>query len=105
MKPTQPHRGISIPKGYHIQNNYAATMSNRLQWNPSIPSSECAAEQTPRTAEPVEERIHQWRTRKRPSQETARGLRLTFGHIVGNRADFNLLVDPVSVNVGMKREI
>jgi len=63
MKPTQPHRGISIPNGYRIQNNYAATMSNRLQWNPSIPSSECAAERTPRTAKPVEERIHQWRTR------------------------------------------
>ena len=63
MKPTQPYRAISIPNGYHIQNNYAATMSNRLQWNPSIPSSECAAERTPRTAKPVEECTYQWLTR------------------------------------------
>jgi hypothetical protein len=50
MKLTQPHHGILIPNGYHIQNNYTATMSNQLQWNPSIPSSECAAEWTPHTA-------------------------------------------------------
>jgi len=28
MKPTQPHPAISIPNGYHIQNNYAPTMPN-----------------------------------------------------------------------------
>jgi hypothetical protein len=29
IKPTQSHHALSLPNGYHLQNNYAAAMTNR----------------------------------------------------------------------------
>ena len=98
VKPTQSHHAISIPNGYHVQNNYAAAMSNGT-----------AAYLHP-GAQPngltVQQQIQLKNAFTNGQQEMAiavNGSRPAsyIGHVVSNGTNFNLPVGAVGVNVGM----
>jgi len=96
-KPAQPHHPISIPNGYHIQNNYATAMSNGTPayLHPS-------AQQNGLTVQQIQ--LKNAFTNNQPEMAIAvNGSRSAnyIGHVVGNGANFNIPVGAVGVNVGM----
>jgi enhancer of polycomb-like protein len=97
MKPAQPQHPISIPNGYHIQNNYAAAMPNGTPayLHPS-------AQQNGLTVQQIQ--LKNAFANGQPEMAIAvngsRGASY-IGHVVGNGTNFNLPVGAVGVNVGM----
>jgi enhancer of polycomb-like protein len=97
MKPTQSHHAISIPNGYHVQNNYAAAMPNgtATYLHPGAQPNGLTVQQ-----------IQLKNAFANGQQEMAiavNGSRPAsyIGHVVSNGANFNLPVGAVGVNVGM----
>ena len=97
IKPTQSHHALSLPNGYHLQNNYAATMTNGtstyLHHSP---------QQNGLTVPQLQ--LKNAFTNGQPDMAIAvNGSRPAsyIGHVVGNGANFNLPVGTVGVNVGM----
>jgi enhancer of polycomb-like protein len=96
MKPAQPHHSISIPNGYHLQNNYAAAMSNGT---PAYlhPGSQ----QNGLTVQQIQ--LKNAFSNGQPDMAIAmNGSRPAsyIGHVVSNGTNFNLPVGAVGVNVG-----
>jgi enhancer of polycomb-like protein len=94
IKPTQSHHALSLPNGYHLQNNYAPTNTTYLHHSPqqnglTVPQlnqlKNAFTNGQPDMAIPV--------NGSRPASY--------IGHVVGNGANFNLPVGAVGVNVGM----
>lgn len=96
MKPTQDHRAISIPSRCDIQNDYTAAMSNEIL--AFLPPS------MQQDGLPVQlNQLKNASTIGQPEMAIAvNGSRPAsyIGYVVGNRADFNLPVGSISVNVG-----
>jgi enhancer of polycomb-like protein len=96
IKPTQAHPAISIPNGYHIQNNYAPTMPNG-----TTTYLHPGAQQNGLTVPQIQ--LKGAFTNGQPEMPLAvNGSRPAsyIGHVVGNGANFNLPVGAVGVNVG-----
>ncbi|KAI0280469.1 hypothetical protein BGY98DRAFT_1095464 [Russula aff. rugulosa BPL654] len=96
IKPTQPHPAISIPNGYHIQNNYAPTMPNG-----TTTYLHPGAQQNGLTVPQIQ--LKGAFTNGQPEMPIAvNGSRPAsyIGHVVGSGANFNLPVGAVGVNVG-----
>lgn len=96
IKPTQPHAAISIPNGYHIQNNYAPTLPNgtTTYLHPGAQQNGLAVPQL---------QLKGAFTNGQPEMPiTVNGSRAAsyIGHVVSNGANFNLPVGAVGVNVG-----
>ena len=96
IKATQPHSAISIPNGYHIQNNYAPTMPNG-----TTTYLHPGAQQNGLTVPQIQ--LKGAFTNGQPELPIAvNGSRPAsyIGHVVSNGANFNLPVGAVGVNVG-----
>jgi enhancer of polycomb-like protein len=97
MKPSQPHHAISIPNGYHIQNNYAPTIPNGTPTyiHPGTQQNGLAVQQI---------QLKNAFTNGQPEMAIAvNGSRPAsyIGHVVSNGTNFNLPVGAIGVNVGM----
>lgn len=97
MKPTQSHHAISISNGYHIQNNYAASIPNGTPTylHPTTQQNGLNVQQI---------QLKSALTNGQPEMPIAvNGSRPAYniGHVVGNGANFNLPVGAVGVNVGV----
>jgi len=97
IKPTQSHHALSLPNGYPLQNNYAATMTKGtttyLHHSP---------QQNGLTVPQLQ--LKNAFTNGQPDMAIAlNGSRPAsyIAHAVGNGANFNLPVGAVGVNVGM----
>jgi enhancer of polycomb-like protein len=97
IKATQSHHAISIPNGYHVQNNYAAALPNgtATYLHPGAQPNGLTVQQ-----------IQLKNAFTNGQQEMAvavNGSRPAsyIGHVVNNGANFNLPVGAVGVNVGM----
>ena len=96
IKPTQPHAAISIPNGYHIQNNYAPSMPNG-----TTTYLHPGAQQNGLTVPQIQ--LKGAFTNGQPEMPIAvNGSRPAsyIGHVVSNGTNFNLPVGAVGVNVG-----
>jgi enhancer of polycomb-like protein len=96
IKPTQTHAAISIPNGYHIQNNYAPTMPNG-----TTTYLHAGAPQNGLTVPQIQ--LKGAFTNGQPEMPIAvNGTRAAsyIGHVVSNGTNFPLPVGAVGVNVG-----
>jgi enhancer of polycomb-like protein len=96
IKPTQPHPSISIPNSYHMQNNYAPTMTNG-----TATFLHPGAQQNGLTVPQIQ--FKGALTNGQPELPIAvNGSRHAsyIGHVVNNGTNFNVPVGAVGVNVG-----
>ena len=97
VKPTPSHHALSLPNGYHMQNNYAATLTNgtTTYLHPGSQQNGLTVQQL---------QLKNAFTNGQPEMAIAvNGTRPAsyIGHVVGNGTNFNLPVGAVGVNVGM----
>lgn len=97
IKPTQSHHALSLPNGYHLQNNYAAAMTNgaATYLHPNTQQNGLTVPQL--------QLKNAFTNGQQDMAIAVNGSRPAsyIGHVVGNGANFNLPVGAVGVNVGM----
>ncbi|KAF8495934.1 enhancer of polycomb-like-domain-containing protein [Russula emetica] len=93
IKPTQPHAAISIPNGYHIQNNFAPSMPNG-----TTTYLHPGAQQNGLTVPQIQ--LKGAFTNGQPEMPIAVNGSRPAAYIVSNGSNFNLPVGAVGVNVG-----
>ncbi|KAI9437906.1 enhancer of polycomb-like-domain-containing protein [Lactarius psammicola] len=97
IKPSQSHHALSLPNGYHMQNNYAATMTNG-----TATYLHHGTQQNGLTVQQLQ--LKNAFTNGQPDMAIAVNASRPasyIGHVVGNGTNFNLPVGAVGVNVGM----
>ena len=94
IKPTQSHHALSLQNGYHLQNNYAAAMTN---------GSATYLHQQNGLTVPQLQLKNAFTNGQQDMAIAVNGSRPAsyIGHVVSNGANYNLPVGTVGVNVGM----
>ncbi len=97
VKATQSHHALSLPNGYHMQNNYAANITNggTTYIHPGTQPNGLSVQQL--------QLKNAFANGQQDMAIPVNGSRPAsyIGHVVGNGTNFNLPVGAVGVNVGM----